>query len=215
MEEFLIKDPQEFFASNEAATQLDIIPFTRCDVIAKIDSLSAGAAAGPDGIPAILLKRCKFSLSDGLVILFQKFLEDGKIPELLKKAFIIPVHKGGSRVFQETLGLPDLTSHIMKTFERVIREVLVNHLEVNSKLNPNQHGFRSKRSCLSQLLEHQDRVLSILEEGHNVDAIYLDFSKAFDKVDTGILCHKLKKLGTYGKLGILLDNFLTNRKQMV
>ena len=101
------------------------------------------------------------------------------------------------------------------TFERVIREVLVNHLEVNNKLNPNRHGFRSKRSCLSQLPEHQDRVLSILEEGHNVDAIYLDFSKAFDKVDTGILCHKLRKLGIYGKLGVLLHNFLTNRKQTV
>ena len=99
----------------------------------------------------------------------------------------------------------------MKTFEREIREVLENHLEVNNKLNPNQHGLRAKRSCLSQLLEHQDRVLSILEEGHNVDAIYLDFSKAFDKIDTGILCHKIWKIGIHGKLGILLHSFLTKQ----
>ena len=106
-----------------------------------------------------------------------------------------------------------LTSHIMKTFERVIRQSLSNHLEVNQKLNPNQHG--NKRSCLSQLLEHHDRILSHLEDGHNVDSIYLDFAKAFDKVDIGILCHKLKSLGISGKLGVLLHNFLSNRKQVV
>ena len=91
----------------------------------------------------------------------------------------------------------------MKTFERVIRAVPVNHLEVNIKLSPNQHGFRGRRSCLSQLLEHQDRILSILEEDSNVNSIYLDFAKAFDKVDTGILCHKLREMGIGGKLGIL------------
>ena len=54
------------------------------------------------------------------------------------------------------------------------------------------------RSCLSQLLEHQDQILSNLEEGHNVDTIYLDFRKAFNNVDIGILSHKMKDLGICG-----------------
>ena len=49
----------------------------------------------------------------------------------------------------------------------------------------------------------------------NVDSIYLDFAKAFDKCDIGILMHKLKKLGIKGKLGRWLYNFLNNRKQQV
>ena len=48
--------------------------------------------------------------------------------------------------------------------------------------NPTQHGFRSGRSCLSQLLNHYDNVIKLLEEGYNVDVVYLDFSKAFDTV---------------------------------
>ena len=56
-----------------------------------------GAAAGPDGIPAILLKKCKHRLADGLLILFKKFLLDGNVPAMLKQAFVLPVHKGGSR----------------------------------------------------------------------------------------------------------------------
>ena len=215
MEERIIQNPQQFFSANESATQLESVTFDRDDVITKIDSLSAGAAAGPDGIPAILLKKCKFSLADALTLIFRKFLKEGIIPEKLKQAFIIPVHKGGSRGIPANFRPVSLTSHIMKTFERVIRAVLVNHLEVNMKFNPNQHGFRARRSCLSQLLEHQDRLLSILEEGHNADSIYLDFSKAFDKVDIGLLCHKLRDMGISGNLGVLLHNFLSNRKQVI
>ena len=214
-EENMILNPDEFFSVNNSPTQLDYITFNRNDIIEQIDKLSVGAAAGPDGVPAILLKRCKHSLVDGLEIMFRKFLEDGKLPDMLKEAFVIPVHKGGSRGIPANFRPVSLTSHLMKTFERVIRQVLVCHLETNEKLNPNQHGFRARRSCLSQLLKHQDQILSILEEGHNVDSIYLDFAKAFDKVDIGILCHKLRNMGISGRLGILLHNFLTKRKQVI
>ena len=108
-----------------------------------------------------------------------------------------------------------MTSHLIKTLERIVRISLVRHLEIANKLNPSQHGFRSRRSCLSHLLEHHDQVLSSLEEGFNVDSIYLDFSKAFDKVDIGILCHKMKSLGITGTLAKWIHNFLTNRKQHI
>ena len=91
----------------------------------KIDSLAAGAAAGPDGIPAILLKKCKYSLVDGLQILFRKFLVDGKIPSLLKQAFVIPIHTGGSRGIPAYFRPVSLTFYIMKTFERVISSVAI------------------------------------------------------------------------------------------
>ena len=83
------------------------------------------------------------------------------------------------------------------------------------KFNPSQHGFRHRRSCLSQLLEYYDKVLGFLEDGANVDSIYLDFSKAFDKVDIGKLSHKLRDLGIGGKLGVLINDFLSNRKQFI
>ena len=44
-----------------------------------------------------------------------------------------------------------------------------------------------------------------------IDMIYLDFSKAFDKVDFGILLHKLKSMGITGKLGKWFCHFLVNR----
>ena len=60
-------------------------------------------------------------------------------------------------------------------------------------MNLKQHGFRSGRSCFSQLLDHHNEILEELEKSSNVDVIYLDFAKAFVKVGHGILLNKLKK----------------------
>jgi len=65
-------------------------------------------------------------------------------------------------------------------------------LEGNNLLIANQHGFQSKRSCLTQLLENYDTILNLVEEGKVFDVVYVDFAKAFDKVDHGILSTKLQ-----------------------
>ena len=57
--------------------------------------------------------------------------------------------------------------------------------------------------------------MEILEEGDNCDIIYLDISKAFDRVDIGVLGHRLKQMGIQGKVGSWILEFLTNRKQAV
>ena len=82
-------------------------------------------------------------------------------------------------------------------------------------LNNTQHGFRSGRSCLLTLLDVFDDLMHMLSSDTTVDMIYLDFSKAFDKVDHGVLLHKLKDLGITGKLGIWFFQFLTNRTHCV
>ena len=64
-----------------------------------------------------------------------------------------------------------LTSHIVKVFERVLRKALVNHLEENYLLPEGQHGLRSMRSTLNQLLTYWDTILDELEEGQGVDII--------------------------------------------
>ena len=82
-------------------------------------------------------------------------------------------------------------------------------------MNPKQHGFRSGRSCLSQLLEHHNKIIEELEKSNNVDVIYIDFSKAFDNFDHCILQNRLKKIGINGKIGVWIHNFLSNRQQCV
>ena len=97
-----------------------------------------------------------------------------------------------------------------------MRKQIVSHLETNNLMDPDQHGSRQGRSCLSQLLEHHDEVLKMMENGGNVDVIYTDFAKAYEKIDHAKLLHKLKtQFGIDGKLGKWLEQFLKNRKQKV
>ena len=108
-----------------------------------------------------------------------------------------------------------LTSHLIKIFERVIRKRLVAHLETNNILTNKQHGFRKGRSCLTHLLKHIDDIIQSMLEGSDHDVNYLDFAKAFDKVDHEILVHKLKQCGVRGRLLSWIKQFLTNRNQYV
>ena len=83
-------------------------------------------------------------------------------------------------------------------------------------MDPDQHGSRKNRSCLSQLLEHHDEVLKMLEDGGNIDVIYADFAKAYDKIDHFKMIEKLKnQFGIKGKVGNWIKNFLSNRQQQV
>ena len=152
--------------------------FDYTDITLAIEDIPSGASPGPDGVPPSILKRAKVNIARMLENIFKSSLEDGEIPEILKLAFVTPVHKGGSRAQPVQYRPISLTSHVIKTLERVLRKSLVGFLEWQGKMDPNQHGSRSKRSCLSQLLEHQEEILRILETGENVDVIYLDFLKA-------------------------------------
>ena len=108
-----------------------------------------------------------------------------------------------------------LTSNIAEVWERVMKKHVTSFLEENKLINLHQHGFRSKHSCLSQLLCHYDNILSNLEKGGNSDSVYLDFSKAFNKVDHGILGHRLKSIGVSGSTLKWLESFVRDRTHCV
>ena len=69
---------------------------------------------------------------------------------------------------------------------------------------------------MSALLSvYDDLMLMFTDSSCSVDMIYLDFSKAFDKVDHGVLLHKLRDMGIAGNLGIWFHSFLSNRYHFV
>ena len=91
--------------------------------------------------------------------------------------------------------------------------MLVSHIEKNNLLPDGQHGSRPMRSTLTQLLAHWDVILDGLVEGEGLDSVYLDFAKAFDKVETGVLLHKLRDSKVLGKVGVWLGKFLDSTQR--
>merc|ERR1712215_270397 len=105
-----------------------------------------------------------------------------------------------------------LTSHVMKVFERVIKKKIIEHLEKKEQINDGQRGFVPGRSTQTQLLCHYNDIYEALTEGKRMDTVFLDFAKAFDKVDHNILIEKVKKHGIGGKIGRWIMEFLRGRK---
>lgn len=170
----MITEPETFFTNSQCLDwQLQDFDFSKKDIKEAIKEISSNAAAGPDGFPAILLKRCLDQLSMPLLILYRNSLNTGKIPDQLNRAKITPVHKGGSRANPENYRPISLTSHVIKIFEKIIVKHITHYLEMNNKMNENQHGFREGRSCLSQLLSHHERIISTLENETSVCGRYL------------------------------------------
>lgn len=212
-----IENVNEFFDSNEDLpdTWINDIIFTEKDIETAISEIKPNAACGDDGFSALLLKNCRKELSVPLKIIWRKSMDTSEIPITLKTSKITPIHKGGLKSVAANYRPVALTSHLIKCFEKVMRNAIIKYLEENRLMNKNQHGFRRFRSCLSQLLDHYDLLLEILQSKKNADIVYLDFRKAFDVVDHHILLRKMKSLGINGKIGKWVHQFLTNRSQYV
>nr|VZI32092.1 unnamed protein product [Spirometra erinaceieuropaei] len=99
--------------------------------------------------------------------------------------------------------------------EKIIKKALMQFLEQHHLLSDAQHGFRSGRSCLTNLLFTLERWTKALDEGSVVHAIYIDFKKAFDSVPHQRLLHKLRNAGIRGRLLVWIQSFLAGRFQRV
>ena len=109
----------------------------------------------------------------------------------------------------------NLTSVPCKLMERLIRYKLLDHMRQNNFFSPFQHGFIPGKSCVTQLLETLDEITDAIEQGYNVNIIYLDFCKAFDKIPHRRLMKKLWAYGIRGKVYKCIKEFLSNRIQRV
>ena len=131
------------------------------------------------------------------------------MPEGINLAHIVPLFKGGDKSLPKNYRPVALTSHITKTFERVVRKAIIAHLVRHDLFNKSQHGFVLGRSCETQLIAYYSKILDSLESKGIADAVYLDFAKAFDKCDHGVILHKMKSFGIGGLVGGL-DTQLLN-----
>ncbi|XP_076039464.1 uncharacterized protein LOC143024537 [Oratosquilla oratoria] len=151
-------------SQNREGPQLEDIEFNREDIEQAIASINAYSAAGPDMVPAILLKKCSHTLFTPLYILWRTSLDAGQVPRVLKHSLVTPIFKGGDKAAAKNYRPVGKTSHIIKIFERILVKRIVDFMKRNELYNKGQHGFRQGRSCLSQLLQHRTDILGYLEK---------------------------------------------------
>ena len=100
---------------------------------------------------------------------------------------------------------------LIKLYEKIIRDKIVEFLEKNKLITENQHGFRSNKSCLTNLLDFFNDLCVSWDVREPHDMIYLDFQKAFDKVPHKRLISKLREHGIGEHLCAWIEDWLSNR----
>ena len=181
----------------------------------KLKALETSKAQGPDGIPPKVLKELSSELATPICLIFNKSLETGKLPEEWKTAEVTAIFKKGSKSDPGNYRPVSLTCVLCKVLEAIIRDAIVGHFTENNLYAECQHGFRKKRSCITQLLEVMENFTLLMEEDNNIDIIYLDFRKAFDTVPHQRLLTKLKSYGITGQIYEWVKSFLSGRTQKV
>ncbi|GAB0208159.1 mitochondrial enolase superfamily member 1 [Grus japonensis] len=136
---------------------------------------------GPDGMYPRVLRELADVIAMPLSIIFERSWRTGEVPEDWKKANVTPVFKKGKKEDPGNYRPVSLTSIPGKVMEKLILGVINKHVE-EKFIGIGQHGFTKGKSCLTSLIAFYDGMIGWVDEGRAVDVVYLDFSKAFDKV---------------------------------
>ena len=202
-------------------------PFPRCNhhlenisidadkVLKIIRSLDCNRAHGWDNLSMSMVKICDSGINKPLCLIYEKSMMTGVFPDIWKKANVLPVHKKESRQIKKNYRPTSLLPICGKIFEKVILDAIYEYLTDNHLLTPNQSGFCLGDSTINQLLYITHRIYAAFEEfpSRETRAVFLDISKAFDKVWHDGLIRKLKNHGISDPLLALIESYLSNRMQ--
>ena len=185
------------------------------DILKIIQNLNPNKAHGHDKISIPMLKICGNSLCRPLELTFNDCLVNGIFPSVWKKGNIVPVHKKNDKQPLNNYRPISLLPICSKILERLILNEMFGFFIENDLISQHQSGFKPGDSCINQLLSITHEIYQSFDDGFDVCSVFLDISKAFDKVWHDGIIFKLKQNGKSGNLLNLSSNFLRNRKQRV
>ena len=204
--------PEQLFSGNAPLSDVTV---TEEMVLEKLNALDPNKSPGPDQIHPTIAKELADVLASPLMIIFNKSLQEGVVPKDWKLANVTSIFKKGDRTEGCNYRPISLTSIVCKILESLLRDAIMNHLAEHDLIRCSQHGFMPRRSCLTNLLEYLEEVTKLIDAGHRVDIMYLDFSRAFDKVPHHRLLLKVRSLGVTDKIAAWIENWLKDREQRV
>ena len=160
---------------------------------------------------------CNKTLVYPLKLIFKASIQEDVFPDCWKKANVVPIHKKESKNLLKNYRPISLLPIFGKIYEIIIFKELFNHFHQNHLFTKCQSGFLPGDSCISQLLPIVHEINSSFDCDPTIDlsGVFLDISKAFDKVWHEGILFKLKTYGVNGEVLILLTNYLYERYQSV
>jgi len=192
---------------------IGLIQFDCDEVFDYMKRLKLNYSPGPDGVPAFVLRKCAESLAIPLTFIFNRSLVTSYFPNCWKFSYVVPVFKTGDRSNIQNYRPISILSAVSKLFESMVKDIMFNSLK--KLIIPEQHGFFPGRSTSTNLIEFVNFSINSFEERLQVDVVFTDFTKAFDRISHEILLSKLHSIGVHSCLLWWINSYLSDRRQVV
>lgn len=196
-------------------SRLSYVNFTVQNIKTILEQLPVGKACGSDGVSNRLLRMCSSSIAAPLCNMFQSSMDRGIFPESWKEANISSVYKKLEDFLKTNYRPISLLSCISKVMERVVFNEIYNYCVINRLFNERNSGFKHGDSTVYQLTNIVHRLYKNMDDECETCMVFLDVSKAFDKVYHKGLLFKLRQIGISGCLLLWLESYISNRRQRV
>jgi len=201
-----------FFTASGA---LDDLLCTVDEVEHLLSSVDTSKASGPDGISARMLRSTAAGIAPAVTALFNLSLIRGQLPSDWKRAQVVPIPKCERRSNPSNYRPVSLLPIVSKLLEKYVRAYLLDFLQTSTPNSTQQRGFSKGKSTTGALLSATHAWHLALEAGNEVCCVFLDLTKAFDKVPHKPLLQKLEEIGINMHLLIWLHAYLCQRTQFV
>ncbi len=207
--------PSSTSGSSRQRSENHVITVLEDEVRRALKRVNIRKAAGPDRITGRVLRSCADQLAGLITSIFNESLATSVVPTSFKKSIIIPVPKNNKPSCLNDYRPVALTSIVMKVFERLVKSHISSSIPVT--LDPLQFAYRHNRSTddanshiLHSSLTHIDS-----RNGNYARLLFIDYSSAFNTTVPIKLTNKLTGLGLNTSLCDWIQDFLTDRPQVV
>ena len=190
----------------DSSNKINVVYFPPGKVKA-IKKVKTNGSGGDDKLPNILFFNVATEFAFPLSCIFNFSMTSSCVPSTWISGIVILIFKKGSTsnaVHYRPITLTCISCKIMDT---IIKNHLISNLYSNKLISKHQHGFHSKHSTSTQLLECVNDWAIQISKKRKVDIAYLDFAKAFDSIVHKKLLFKLKAYGVDGLLLNLIESF--------
>ena len=197
----------------QRSVDINTISFNEETTYKYLKNIDQNKSSGSDNIHPFFVSNCALTLARPLTLLFKMSLKEGLFPDCWKKAYICPIYKQGPRNKVDNYRPISKLPIFSKLMEKIVFDILFPI--VRDIIAPEQHGFFKKRSVESNLITFTDSIQKSMDSRAQIDVLYTDFSKAFDKINHNILLDKIWALGIRGDLFRWISSYIRNRSQAV
>lgn len=169
----------------------------------------------PDFIPLSFIKKVAPIISSPLAFIFNLSLMRAEVPTRWTLSIITPIPKKPPYNLPSNFRPVSITSIFARLFEKILKKRIEDHLQKHAILSRNQHGFQKGSSTVTAMIQALNHWTKCIDEGKSVDVVYLDFSKAFDRVQHKLLLHKMDVVGIHPRIITWMKSFLSGRRYIV